>query len=400
MTLDFDIVIVGAGLVGASLACAIAKQSIAKDLRIALVESSGDIKHFDGEHFDPRVVALTQASQHLLSDIGVWQAVLDQRICAYTHMDVWDGEGTANIQFSAAEVRMDYLGHIVENSVVLAALHQQIKKNSHIQLIQPASVVSLVSGEKIEILLDNHERLSTVLLVAADGAQSTVRELAQFELREWDYGHKAIITTVQTELPHQATAWQRFMHSGPLAFLPLPSIKGKHFCSIVWSAELELAEQLLALSDAEFSARLGAAFEYKLGKILHTAERFSILLRQRHAKTYIQPNIVLVGDAAHNIHPLAGQGVNLGLLDVAALTQEISRALERGLPLSDYSILRRYQRERLASNLVMMSAMEVLKRLFESRSLMVTLLRNMGMHKLNSLSELKKIIVKMVTGLS
>jgi 2-polyprenylphenol 6-hydroxylase len=314
-------------------------------------------------------------------------------------MDVWDGEGTAKIQFSAAEVRADYLGHIVENSVILMALQQQLKKISQIKLIQPVSVVSLIKGEQIEIVLDNGEHLTAALLVAADGAQSTVRELAEFELREWDYGHKAIITTVQTELPHQETAWQRFMHTGPLAFLPLPSINGKHFCSIVWSAELELAEQLLALNDAEFCARLGAAFEYKLGKILHTAERFSILLRQRHAKTYIQPNIVLVGDSAHNIHPLAGQGVNLGLLDVTALSREISRALERSLPLNDYSILRRYQRERLSGNLVMMSAMEVLKRLFESRSLTVMWLRNLGMHKLNAFAELKKVIIKMATGL-
>jgi 2-polyprenylphenol 6-hydroxylase len=400
MTQHFDIVIMGAGLVGASLACAIAKKNIAKDLRIALVESSGDIKHFDGEHFDPRVVALTQASQNVLSDIGVWQALLDQRVCAYTNMEVWDGEGTANIQFSAAEVRANYLGHIVESSVILTGLREQLCQHPRVTLIQPATVVGLVKGEQIEILLDNHERLSAALLVAADGAHSSVRELAQFELREWDYGHKAIITTAQTELPHQATARQRFMRTGPLAFLPLPSINGKHFCSIVWSAELELADQLLALNDAEFCARLGAAFEHKLGKILHTAERFSILLRQRHAKTYIQPNIVLVGDAAHNIHPLAGQGVNLGMLDVAALTQEITRALERRLPLNDYSILRRYQRERLSDNLVMMSAMEALKRLFESRSLMVTLLRNVGMRKLNVLFELKKVIIKMATGLS
>jgi len=399
MTQTFDIVIVGAGLVGASLACTIAVQDKAKSLRIALIEAGGDAQHFDGEHFDPRVVALTQASQKLLAKIGIWDEVLQTRACAYRDMHVWDGEGTADIHFNCAEVRENHLGHIVENSVIVIALRKKITGHSQITLIQPAKIVSLARGTHVQIELDNGKSIATSLLIAADGAQSKVRELAEFETREWDYGHKAIVTTVQTELPHQATAWQRFMRTGPLAFLPLTTINQKHFCSIVWSAEIELADELMQLHDAEFCARLGFAFEHKLGKIIHAAERIAIPLRQRHAKTYIQPNIVLVGDAAHNIHPLAGQGVNLGLLDVAALAQEIERAVDRKIPLADFSILRRYQRQRLAGNLMMMSAMEAFKRLFGSESLMLTWLRNSGMRQLNSLTELKKIIVKAAMGL-
>lgn len=399
MTQTFDIVIVGAGLVGASLACAIAQENNAQDLRIALIEAGGDAQHFEGEHFDPRVVALTQASQNLLAKIGIWSEVLQTRACAYRDMHVWDGEGTADIHFNCAEVRESHLGHIVENSVIVTALRKKIAEHSNITLIQPAKIVNLVRDAKVQIELDNGELITANLLIAADGAQSKVRELAAFETREWDYGHKAIVTTVQTELPHQATAWQRFMRTGPLAFLPLSTISQKHFCSIVWSAETELADELMQLNDAEFCARLGFAFEHKLGKIIHAAERFAIPLRQRHAKNYIQPNVVLVGDAAHNIHPLAGQGVNLGLLDVVALAQEIERALNRKIPLSDFSILRRYQRQRLAGNLVMMSAMEAFKRLFGSESLMLTWLRNSGMRQLNSLTELKKIIVKAAMGL-
>lgn len=395
----YDLVIVGAGLVGASLACAIAQRETAKSLRIALVEAGKDIQHFDGENFDPRVVALTQASQNLLADIGVWDEIVQTRACAYRDMHVWDGEGTAAIHFNCAEVRANHLGHIVENAVILAALRKKIAQHPQIVLIKPARVTELTNGSGVEIALDSGEIITGKLLIAADGAQSKVRELAQFETREWDYGHKAIITTVQTELPNQSTAWQRFMRTGPLAFLPLSNVNEKHFCSIVWSAEIELADELMELNDAEFCTRLGFSFEHKLGKILHSSERFAIPLRQRHAKTYIQPHIVLVGDAAHNIHPLAGQGVNLGLLDVVALVQEIERALKRKIPLNDFSILRRYQRQRLAGNLIMMSAMEAFKRLFGSNSLMLTWLRNSGMRQLDSVTELKKIIVKAAMGL-
>ncbi|RYE83689.1 MAG: 2-octaprenyl-6-methoxyphenyl hydroxylase, partial [Methanosarcinales archaeon] len=181
--------------------------------------------------FDPRVVALTQASQELLMGIGVWDDIVQTRACAYRDMHVWDGEGTAAIHFNCAEVRANHLGHIVENAVVLAALRKKITQHSQITLIQPARVTSLTNGTGVEITLDNDEVITGTLLIAADGAQSKVRELAEFDTREWDYGHKAIITTVQTELPNQATAWQRFMRTGPLAFLPLPSVNGKHFCS-------------------------------------------------------------------------------------------------------------------------------------------------------------------------
>jgi 2-polyprenylphenol 6-hydroxylase len=399
MTQDYDIVIVGAGLVGTALACAIAQQNSAALLRIALIEAGGIIQHFSGENFDPRVVALTQASQKLLTNIGVWEKIVNQRACPYSEMEVWDGEGTANIHFSAAEVRQDYLGHIIENSVIITALREQLLNYPQITLIQPAAVVGLNKSETTQVVLDNGAILITKLLVAADGAQSKVRELGEFSTREWDYGHTAIITTVQTEFPHQATAWQRFMRRGPLAFLPLPSTNKKHFCSIVWSAEHDLAHELMALNDIDFCARLGFAFEHKLGKILHTAKRLAIPLRQRHAKNYIQSQIVLVGDAAHNIHPLAGQGVNLGLLDVAALAQEIERAGDRGVPLNDFSILRRYQRQRLANNLMMMSAMEAFKQLFGNNSLMLNWLRNNGMRQLNSLTTIKKFIVNVAMGL-
>ncbi len=398
----FDVIIVGAGLVGASLACAIAQTGSARQLRIAVIEAGSEAQHFSGDNFDPRVVALTHASEKLLRKIGCWDAIVRARVCAYREMKVWDGEGTAAIEFDCAEVQQNHLGHIVENSLIVNQLRARMARLPNITLIQPATVTDLIPLEQqhsaVQIRLDNGSELRAELIIAADGAKSRVRELAGFSTREWDYGQQAIITTVRTEQPHEFTAWQRFMHTGPLAFLPLQNNGDAHQCSIVWSADDELAQQLMGLDDEAFCARLTLAFESRLGNVLTCDKRYVIPLRQRHATSYIKRGIALVGDAAHNIHPLAGQGVNLGLLDVIALADELERALVRALPLSDESILRRYQRKRLAGNLGMMAAMETFKRLFGSQSLAVNWLRNTGMRQLNSITAVKKIIVNAALG--
>ena len=401
---NYDVVIVGAGLVGGALACTIAQTDAAQHLRIAVIEASNEMQHFSGEQFDPRVVALTHASQKLFTDIGCWDEIVAQRACAYREMKVWDGEGTAAIEFDCADVQQSHLGHIVENSVIVKQLRERMAQHNNIFLLQPVAVTQIMSSQdgaaRTRVQLSNGNEITAALLIAADGAHSKVRELAEFSTREWDYGQQAIITTVRTELPHEFTAWQRFMHTGPLAFLPLPQQGDTHSCSIVWSAEDALAAELMALDDETFCVQLTAAFEARLGKVIHCDRRYAIPLRQRHATTYIQPGIALVGDAAHNIHPFAGQGVNLGLLDVIALAQEVERALLRGIPLADYSILRRYQRQRLAGNLGMMSAMEGFKRLFGNRSLAVNWLRNTGMRQLNSVAAIKKIIINTALGVS
>ncbi|PUA28226.1 MAG: 2-octaprenyl-3-methyl-6-methoxy-1,4-benzoquinol hydroxylase [Cellvibrio sp. 79] len=400
----FDVIIVGAGLVGASLACAIAQTEAAQHLRIAVIEAGGDIPHFSGEHFDPRVVALTHASEKLLRRIGCWDAIAFERVCAYREMKVWDGEGTAAIEFDCAEVQQTHLGHIVENSVIVNQLRARMAQLSNITLIQPAAVTELIpaanKNSSVSVQLNTGITITSSLMIAADGAQSRVRELADFKIREWDYGQQAIITTVRTEKSHEYTARQRFMHTGPLAFLPLQNNGDAHQCSIVWSAEDDLAQTLMSLDDEAFCARLTQAFEGRLGAVSACDKRYVIPLRQRHATSYIQPGIALVGDAAHNIHPLAGQGVNLGMLDVIALAGEIERALIRGIPLNDESILRRYQRERLAGNLGMMSAMEVFKQLFGSHSLSANWLRNTGMRQLNSITAMKKFIVNTALGVN
>jgi len=236
-------------------------------------------------------------------------------------------------------------------------------------------------------------------LVAADGAMSRIRTLLGFETREWDYGHSAIVATVELERGHQNTAWQRFLPTGPLAFLPLPGEGGRHYCSIVWSVSEHLLDGLLALEAQDFCAELERAFERRLGKVLACSDRFGFPLRQRHALDYVQAGVALVADAAHTIHPLAGQGINLGLADVAVLAQEILSGHERGASPGQLQLLKRYQRKRKSENLTMMAAMDGFKVLFEQPALPIRLLRNAGMRTVSQLGPLKAQLMHRAMGL-
>ncbi|MEX1033343.1 MAG: UbiH/UbiF/VisC/COQ6 family ubiquinone biosynthesis hydroxylase [Cellvibrionaceae bacterium] len=401
----YDIVIVGGGVVGASLACALAHHEHAAQLQVALVEPGPAPTLYRGEQFDPRVVALTRQSQQFLDSLGAWSAIQAQRVCPYTRMFVWDGEGTASIEFNSREFREENLGHIVENAVVLCALLDRLAACSRVSLLRGRKVEQVqeglpATGDRLTLVLDDGERLESSLVLAADGGNSKIRQLLGMETREWDYDQDAIVTTVRSENSHNFTAWQRFMHTGPLAFLPLQGGAGdSYFSSIVWSLDRNRVPALMAMDDASFAEALGAAFEHKLGKITDVAKRFSFPLRQCHASDYVRPGFALVGDAAHTIHPLAGQGVNLGLLDAEALAGEIERALQRGIPLSDYSLLRRYQRRRKGANLGMMALMEGFKRLFGSRDPGLHLARNMGVRQVNNLPALKKVLARRAMGL-
>ena len=398
----FDVVIVGAALVGSALACALAQGD--DSLRIAVLEAGAEPRRFCGREFDPRVVALTRASETLLQSLGVWDAISTERVCPYTDMEVWDAVGTGRIHFDCREVQQHNLGNIVENSVVTRALLSRMAELPSVTLLRPARLRSRSWRDGCnQLQLEDGASMTAPLVLAADGANSRLRQLAGLAIREWDYGHTAIVTTVETELSHQYTARQRFLDSGPLAFLPLHTeVDGQlsaSFSSIVWSCVPELARELMDLEDEVFAARLGQAFEFRLGAVKRVAQRFSFPLRQRHAIDYISDGLALVGDAAHTIHPLAGQGVNLGFLDVAALRDEILRARRRGIALSDASILKRYQRARKGENLAVMGLMEGFRRLFGADSLPVRWARNEGMRRLNSLPVLKNAVIRQAMGL-
>lgn len=394
-----DLIIVGAGMVGSTLALALEGSGL--DI-LVLDASPLEAADFDPQGgFEPRVSALSAASQRIFERLGAWPGMSARRVSPYTDMHVWDGSGTGQIHFSAETVHAEVLGHIVENRVVQDALLETMQRRGGQRLLGAARLERLErTPQGWQLTLDDGRQLNAPLLVAADGANSAVRRLAGCETREWDYLHQAIVTSVRCSEPHQRTAWQRFTDGGPLAFLPLERDGDQHWCSIVWSVtELE-ARRLMALDDAAFRAALGRAFEQRLGEVEEVDPRLCIPLRQRHAKRYVQPGLALIGDAAHTIHPLAGQGVNLGLLDAAVLAEVIEAAMARGERPEDIRVLSRFERRRMPHNLAMMAAMEGFERLFQADPLPLRWLRNTGLKAVQALPEAKALFVRQALGLS
>jgi len=398
MEMRADLLIVGAGMVGSALALALQHSG----LEILLLDGSPlSIKPFDQQSaFEPRVSALSAASQRILERLGAWQGISERRLSPYSDMRVWDGSGTGQIHFSAASVHAEVLGHIVENRVVQDGLLERLH-DSEIGLLANARLEQMRrSGDDWLLTLADGRTLRAPLVIAADGANSAVRRLTGCETREWDYLHHAIVTSVRCAQPHQATAWQRFTDQGPLAFLPLLRDGQQDWCSIVWSTTPEQAEHLMALSDEGFCAELERAFEGRLGSVLQADPRVCVPLRQRHAKRYVAEGLALIGDAAHTIHPLAGQGVNLGFLDAAVLAEELQHAYERGERLADIRVLSRFERRRMPHNLALMAAMEGFERLFQADPLPLRWLRNSGLKWVEQLPEAKALFVRQALGLS
>jgi len=403
-----DIAIMGAGMVGTALAAAMKTSS----LSIAIIDAqeSGLLQASTSasssvENFKPRVSALTFASKTLLTTVGAWQNIETQQLMPYQKMSVWDELGSAQINFDAAELYCDELGFIVENQTIVSALHQSIHEQANLSSFYGCSLKSISPSTKTKdahiLTLSDGQNIHCDLLIAADGANSKVRNAMNMATREWDYQHHAIVATVETEKAHQTVARQRFSESGPLAFLPLQDANSSgKFCSIVWSVKPDRAEKLMSQNDEQFQQSLELEFESRLGKIEKISKRFSYPLRQRHAKSYVKPGVVLVGDAAHTIHPLAGQGVNLGFKDVQALSQILMQAGRESIPVNHSSLLNRYNRQRQGDNLLMMGVMEGFKRLFEQKDPLVRWLRNTGLSWVDQQGFIKKQLVQRAMGIN
>lgn len=390
MNEQFDVVIVGGGMVGAALACSLGNSA----LRVAVIEEAPPQPYSPEQPQDLRVSAFSMASRNILQMAGAWPRITEMRYCPYSRMRVWESSG--EVEFRAEEINENYLGYIVENRLVQLALLERLPAFDNVTLLCPAKIKRMdyrPEGSRIE--LNDGVILEGRLLVAADGARSSVRQAAGLGVSGWDYEQHALVLSVETDYPQQDITWQRFTIHGPQAFLPMP---GNH-ASLVWyEAPLEV-KRLQALDNDALLAELEAAFPSGLGKINRVLAKGSFPLRRQHAQRYVNEGVALVGDAAHTIHPLAGQGVNIGLLDAASLAEVLLQAKGYGKDIGCYKVLRQYERMRRSENLMMMTSMDLFYRVFGVSAQPVKFLRNLGLEVAEHFGPAKNKVMRYAMGL-
>ncbi|MEN8169781.1 MAG: UbiH/UbiF/VisC/COQ6 family ubiquinone biosynthesis hydroxylase [Pseudomonadota bacterium] len=393
MAHDFDLLIVGGGMVGASLACALGNSP----LRVGVVESHPAQTEWPEESYDIRVSAITRATEKVFQMVGAWDGMVSRRITPYAAMQVWDATGSGSIGFDCADLGEKNLGYIIENRVILAALLERMSEFGNIELFCPTQVSALQRDETAATLtLDDGRSFTSSLIVGADGANSWVREQAGITTTGWPYEQTAVVATIKTAQHHKGVAYQRFMPEGPLAFLPMPG----GLSSIVWSTTPERAAELSEMEEGQFLAQLQQAFGDKLGEMESTGPRGAFPLLLRHANRYSDERLVLVGNAAHAIHPLAGQGLNLGVSDIAALAEVLLAAYAEKQGIGELSVLRRYERWRKADNVTVMAAMDGFKRLFSNDIVALKLVRNLGLTLADNAGPAKNMMMRRALGLS
>ncbi|TCL04583.1 FAD-dependent 2-octaprenylphenol hydroxylase [Sodalis ligni] len=390
----FDVVINGGGMVGLTLACGLQGSG----LRVAVVEQRMPEAIPPAESPALRVSAINAASQRLLRHVRVWDDIVAVRATPYRGMEVWDNDSFGKIAFDGGPLGFEQLGHIIENPVIHQALWRRAAGLSDVELFCPASLRQVAWGEnEAFITLDDDRMLTARLVVGADGADSWLRRYADIPLTFWDYQHHALVATVRTERPHGGIARQAFHGDGILAFLPLAQ---PDVCSIVWSLPPELAEQRRQMPAEQFTAQLARHFNLALGLCTLESERLTFPLTGRYARDFAAHRLVLVGDAAHTVHPLAGQGVNLGLMDVAELLSELQRLQIAGKDIGHYAYLRRYERRRKHSAAVMLAGMQALRELFDGNNPLKKWVRDAGLRLADTLPGIKPRLIRQAMGLT
>ncbi|TXP79271.1 FAD-dependent 2-octaprenylphenol hydroxylase [Escherichia coli] len=389
-----DVAIVGGGMVGLAVACGLQGSG----LRVAVLEQRVPEPLAADAPPQLRVSAINAASEKLLTRLGVWQDILSRRASCYHGMEVWDKDSFGHISFDDQSMGYSHLGHIVENSVIHYALWNKAQQSSDITLLAPAELQQVAWGENETFLtLKDGSMLTARLVIGADGANSWLRNKADIPLTFWDYQHHALVATIRTEEPHDAVARQVFHGEGILAFLPLSD---PHLCSIVWSLSPEEAQRMQQASEDEFNRALNIAFDNRLGLCKVESARQVFPLTGRYARQFAAHRLALVGDAAHTIHPLAGQGVNLGFMDAAELIAELKRLHRQGKDIGQYIYLRRYDRSRKHSAALMLAGMQGFRDLFSGTNPVKKLLRDIGLKLADTLPGVKPQLIRQAMGLN
>lgn len=408
MSTTFDVLIVGAGMVGSTIACGLARSG----LKIGIIDQQLPPDYVVDQAPHIRVSALSFASEQVLRHVGAWPNIASKRICPYRRLAVnerpsneglssWlpDISGWARTEFNAEAIGQSHLGHIVENDIVQLALHETMRTLDEIRIFCPDNIVSMqLDGAEKQIVLEKHGKLQARLVIGADGAQSRVRGAAGFGQFREQYEQQAFVCTVAYQGRQEDITWQSFTAHGPMAFLPLADSGQRHFASLVWYDHPGRIKELKKMEDAELLSTLQNNYPDELPRLETLIERASFPLFKSHALNYVKDGVALAGDAAHTINPLAGQGVNLGFLDAAVLIEVIAQAVMNDTDFTSVEILSEYQDRRRLENQAMMHVMDAFYYGFSNDKLPLRVVRNLVLGLANHAGFAKNRVMKYAIG--
>ena len=386
----FDVAISGGGVAGSTLASLLGLQGF----NVCLISGEPQ-RAWNPQVCHPRVNAINHASIRIFKHLGIWSDIRNKRVNPYYLMEVWEKEAGGGIRFDAKELRVPHLGSIIENTAITSSLFEFLRQQPTVSIIESARLQEItVKEDRLGLTADSGRNLQCRLLVGADGAHSITRNLSNIDCSEYETGQQAIVAELVSDGSDSHTAWQVFLPTGPVALLPLKD--GKY--SLVWSCDNDCFQEVAALDDEAFCEALTEHFQGRPGKIAQTGKRYSFVLRQHQAESYIANRVALIGDAAHSIHPLAGLGANMGLLDAASLSQVLGEMRQCGRDFDAYSVLRRYERWRKGDNALVLNCMRGLKALFGNDMPGSRAVGGLGLKLVNRLPPIKSMLAGFAMG--
>ncbi len=392
--MDFEVIIIGSGVTGSLLAALLSSNG----LKVCLIDKKKPLNIDRNQKYTGKTAALNLFSLNIFKEMRLWEALMPEAT-RFDKLYVWDGEGSSSVNFLASDIQEDNLGFVVSNNSLLISLRKHLSNLDSLSFMFNQEVVEIKSNKKFaEIYTSNGEKITSNLIVGADGSRSSVRQLLNIRSRTWSYNQTAFVASLKSEGSHENTAWQVFTKEGPLALLPFDDPSGPGL-SLIWSVKDELYKTIKEVSKDNFLKILESKTERVLGNLQLSGEFFSFPLEHLHAKEYYFKRTVLVGDAAHTIHPLTGQGLNLGLADAYSLQEILIQAKRKGLDLGSEEVLSKYQKTRQTPNMLMAAFVQLFKDGFEDKNPWIKFGRNLAFQVTTQNKWLKRKFIREASGL-